>query len=177
VRPREDGQPARVLAVGDPDGHGLIFAEVLTLRRRTATTGASVPNSRAPEKGPPCSTASSRTSRFVFYVTDLARTHRFYAETLGVAFEVEDLENGYLQARLPGEVEFVFLQGAATHGTTPQVVFGLAKGGIDTMVASLAAAGVEIVTPVSEAPGGWSAEFKDPEGHVLSLYQDGGLPR
>jgi glyoxylase I family protein len=56
-------------------------------------------------------------------------------------------------------------------------VFGLAKGGIDAMVASLAAAGVEIVTPVSEAPGGWSSEFKDPDGHGLSLYQDGGLPR
>ena len=113
----------------------------------------------------------------VFYVADLVRTRRFYAETLGVPFEVEDLENGYLQARLPGDGEFVFLQGPATHGTTPQVVFGLAKGGIDAIVASLAAAGVEIVTPVSEAPGGWSAEFKDPEGHVLSLYQDGGLPR
>ena len=63
LRPGEGGHPARVLAVGDPDGHGLIFAEVLTPGRHTATTDASVPNSRAPEKGPPCSTASSRTSR------------------------------------------------------------------------------------------------------------------
>ena len=53
----------------------------------------------------------------------------------------------------------------------------LGKGGIDSMVASLAAAGVEIVTPVSEAPGGWSAELKDPDGHILSLYQDASLPR
>ena len=113
----------------------------------------------------------------VFVVADLARTHRFYSSTLGIAFEVEDLEGGYLQARLPGDVELVFLPGEATRGTTPQLVFGLAKGGIDGMVASLAARGVEIVTPVSEAPGGWSAEFKDPEGHVLSLYQDGALPR
>jgi len=113
----------------------------------------------------------------VFVVADLARTHRFYSSTLGIAFEVEDLEGGYLQARLPGDVELVFLSGQATCGTTPQLVFGLAKGGIDEMVAALAARGVEIVTPVSEAPGGWSAEFKDPEGHVLSLYQDGALPR
>lgn len=113
----------------------------------------------------------------VFVVADLVRTHRFYSKTLGVAFEVEDFESGYLQARLPGDVEFVFLPGEATLGTTPQVVFGLAKGGIDSMVASLAAAGVEMVTPVTEAPGGWSAEFKDPDGHLLSLYQDGALPR
>ena len=71
----------------------------------------------------------------------------------------------------------MFLPGDAPRGATPQVVFGLAKGGIDGMVAALAAAGVELVTPVSEAPGGWSVEFHDPDGHILSLYQDGGLPR
>jgi glyoxylase I family protein len=113
----------------------------------------------------------------VFLVADLARTHRFYTETLGFAFEVEDFEGGYLQARLPGDVELVFLPGDAPRGATPQVVFGLAKGGIDAMVASLAAAGVELVTAVTEAPGGWSAELKDPDGHLLSLYQDGALPR
>jgi len=113
----------------------------------------------------------------VFVVQELARTHRFYSETLGLTFEVVDLEAGYLMARLPGDVEFVFLSGDVPRGATPQVVFGLSKGGIDGMVASLAAAAVEIVTPVSEAPGGWSAEFKDPDGHILALYQDGALPR
>jgi glyoxylase I family protein len=113
----------------------------------------------------------------VFVVPDVARSHRFYSQTLGLAFEVADIDGGYLQARLPGDVEFVFLKGEAQRGATPQVVFGLAKGGIDATVASLAAAGVEIVTGVTEAPGGWSAEFKDPDGHVLSLYQDGALPR
>ncbi|HEY6726368.1 MAG TPA: VOC family protein [Polyangiaceae bacterium] len=113
----------------------------------------------------------------VFIVQNLARSHRFYSETLGLEFEVVDLENGYLQARLPGDVEFVFLQGDAPRGATPQVVFGLAKGGIDGVVASLAAAGVELVTGVTEAPGGWSAEFEDPDGHVLALYQSGELPR
>lgn len=113
----------------------------------------------------------------VFIVADLVRTHRFYSETLGFVFEVADFEGGYLQARAPGDVELVFLPGQVPRGATPQVVFGLAKGGIDTMVASLAEAGVEIVTPVTEAPGGWSTEFKDPDGHILALYQPGALPR
>jgi len=51
-------------------------------------------------------------------------------------------------------------------------VFGLANGGIDAMVDRLAAAGMEIVTPVIEAPGGWSAELRDVDGHILSFYQD-----
>lgn len=113
----------------------------------------------------------------VFTVSDLVRTHRFYAQTLGLPFEVVDFEGGYLQARLPGNVELVFFPGEATPGSTPQVVFGLAEGGIDAAVAALAEAGVEIVTPVTEAPGGWSADFKDPDGHLLSFYQDGKLPR
>ncbi len=113
----------------------------------------------------------------VYTVKDLVRTHRFYSETLGLAFEVTDFEGGYLQARLPGDIELVFFAGDAPRGETPQVVFGLSKGGIDAMVASLAAAGVELVTPVTEAPGGWSVTFKDPEGHLLGLYQDGALPR
>lgn len=113
----------------------------------------------------------------VFIVADLDRTHRFYSQTLGLTFEIEDFEGGYLQARLPGDVEFVFLSGDAPKGATPQVVFGLAQGGIDAAVTSLAARGVELVTPVTEAPGGWSVEFKDPDGHLLSLYQDGALPR
>jgi len=118
-----------------------------------------------------------RNLAIVFVVADLVPSHRFYSKTLGLVFEVEDFAGGYLQARLPGNVEFVFLQGEAQRGTTPQVVFGLAKGGIDAMVASLAASGVEIVTAVTEAPGGWSAQFKDPDGHILALYQDGALPR
>lgn len=113
----------------------------------------------------------------IFIVTDLARTHRFYRDTLGLEFEVVDLENGYLQARLPGDVELVFFPGDVPRGATPQLVFGLAKGGIDGVVASLAAAGVEIVSPVSEAPGGWSAELRDPEGNVLGIFQEESLPR
>ena len=110
-------------------------------------------------------------------VADLGRAHRFYAETLGLVFEIVDLEAGYLLARLPGDVEFMFFPGDVPRGATPQVVFGLAKGGIDATVAALAAAGVEIVTAVTEAPGGWSVELKDPDGHMLALYQDGALPR
>jgi glyoxylase I family protein len=63
---------------------------------------------------------------------------------------------------------------AARIATTPAQI---AEGGIDDMVSELAAKGVTIVTPVSHAPGGWSAEFKDPEGHVLSMYQSAERPR
>ena len=62
-------------------------------------------------------------------------------------------------------------------GDTPAIVFDLDEGGIDDVVAELARQGVNIVTPVSEAPGGWSADFLDPDGFGLGLWQAGDLPR
>lgn len=56
-----EGQAGRLLASSDPDGHGVIFAEVLTKRPGTATPDAPRPDPRR-NQGKPCSTASSKTS-------------------------------------------------------------------------------------------------------------------
>jgi len=56
-----DARARRLLATSDPDGHGLIFAEALTLGHRTATSDASVTIDRPHAKGIPCSTPRSRT--------------------------------------------------------------------------------------------------------------------
>ena len=110
----------------------------------------------------------------VFMVQSLARTRRFYAEALGLELAQEE---GYLLGKLPNGTELLFFEGEAVRGTSPQVVFGLDEGGIDTAVEALVTLGAQVLTPVTEAPGGWSAEFNDPDGHPLAFYQDGGLPR
>ena len=116
---------------------------------------------------------------FILWVRDVSRTERFYGSHLGIRFTRNSGEDGspWLLARIGAEVEMLVFQGDPRPGNTPGIVFGLAEGGIETIVASLAAAGVEIVTPVSEAPGGWSAEFRDPDGHVMAFFQDQALPR
>lgn len=116
---------------------------------------------------------------FILNVRDVLVTERFYTEHLGIRFTRNTEEDGstWLLARIGNEVEMLVFPGDPQPGNTPGIVFGLAEGGIDTIVASLAAAGVEIVTPVSEAPGGWSADFKDPDGHVISFFQSEVLPR
>ena len=77
-----------------------------------------------------------------------------------------------------GGLVLVFLPNPkARAGDTPVVVFSL-DGGIDDYAEALAARGVEIVVPVSEAPdGGLSVDFVDPDRNVLSLYQPAGAPR
>jgi glyoxylase I family protein len=110
----------------------------------------------------------------VFMVQSLERTRRFYADSLGIELEMKE---GYLSGKLAGGTELVFFEGEAVRGTSPQIVFGLDEGGIDTAVEALAARGVQLLTPVSEAPGGWSVEFKDPDGHPLAFFQFEALPR
>jgi predicted enzyme related to lactoylglutathione lyase len=110
----------------------------------------------------------------LFTVKSLTRTQAFYREVLGLELVGAD---GYLSVKLPSGTELGFFEGEATLGSSPQIVFGLDDGGIDTVAERLAQQGVQLVTPVTEAPGGWAFEFGDPDAHKLAYYQDGALPR
>jgi glyoxylase I family protein len=110
----------------------------------------------------------------IFTVKSLPRTQAFYREVLGIELRGE---GGYLSAVLPSGTELGFFEGEATLGSSPQIVFGLDEGGIDGVAEGLVRQGVQLVTPVTEAPGGWAFEFGDPDGHKLAYYQDGALPR
>lgn len=115
----------------------------------------------------------------IFNVADIERTRAFYGEYLGIQFERYDEEDGsaYLMTKIGQEIDLMVFKGDPKPGNTPNVVFGLSDGGIDTLIERLATVGVEIVTPVSEAPGGWFADFRDPDGQVVSFYQAAEVPR
>ena len=124
--------------------------------------------------------ATCRLGAVCYYVNDVDRTETFYRDVLGLSVQRMDDDgdgNPMLTATTVNGVELVFIKQESRPGNTPIVVFEIADGGIDDVVSGLAGKGVTIVTPVSHAPGGWSAEFKDPEGHVLSLYQPADKPR
>lgn len=108
----------------------------------------------------------------VFYVRSLSRTLRFYRDVLGIDIEPEDSEHGPFAMKQVGGVSLVFFEqpDPPPPGRSPVMVFSL-DSGIENAVTALARHGVEIVTPLSEAPGGLSADFLAPDGHVLSLYQ------
>jgi predicted enzyme related to lactoylglutathione lyase len=114
----------------------------------------------------------------VFYVSDITRTEAFYRDALGIVLErQEGADPFWLQGRVGAGPDLIFFEQAGKRGDTPALVFELDEGGIDDVVAELASKGVTIVTPVSEAPGGWSADFLDPDGFGLGLWQSGELPR
>jgi predicted enzyme related to lactoylglutathione lyase len=112
----------------------------------------------------------------VFFVRDLDATVAWYRDALGLAPRTLQGHDGPFALAAAGAVELVFIPRNEPAGRTPVVVFGL-QSGIYEVVESLAARGVEIVMPVSETPdGGLSADFRDPDGHILSVYQPGGVP-
>ena len=94
----------------------------------------------------------------ILWVRDVHRTQQFYTRHLGIQFTRNPGDDGseWLLAKIGTEIELLVFPGEPKPGNSPGIVFGLTDGGIETVVASLAAAGVEIVTPVSEAPGGSS---------------------
>ncbi|WP_407354208.1 VOC family protein [Luteimonas sp. R10] len=111
----------------------------------------------------------------VLFVSSLERSIAFYRDTLGL--EVAPMDGRPFAVAQAGPVSLVFIQRQARAGETPIAVFSL-PAGIDDCAQALAAKGVEIVVPVSEAPdGGLSLDFLDPDGNVLSLYQPAGAPR
>ncbi|MBK1441126.1 VOC family protein [Parapedobacter sp. ISTM3] len=114
----------------------------------------------------------------IFNVSDIDRTEHFYRNVLGIETVRQSGgdEADWLIAKWEDHVELLFFQGTEKAGRSPVVVFELEDGYMESVLEKLANEGVEIVTPVTEAPGGWSAEIADPDGHPLAFFQSGELP-
>jgi predicted enzyme related to lactoylglutathione lyase len=106
----------------------------------------------------------------VFHVRDLERTAAFYRDVLGIDVTIGEAHDGPYATGNAGGFWLVFFPRDEAPGKSPIIVFSLVDG-IHETVEALAAQGVEIVAPVSEAPGGLTADFLDPDGYVLSFYQ------
>lgn len=121
--------------------------------------------------------ANAKVGAIVFFVAVLDRSIAFYRDTLGLPVnEIDGHDAPFAMAEV-GDLTLVFIQRPAKPGDSPVVVFNL-DGGIDDYAEALAAKGVEIVVPVSEAPdGGLALDFVDPDRNMLSLYQPQGAPR
>ncbi len=111
----------------------------------------------------------------VFFVRDLDRSQAFYRDTLGLNAEIRGEGAERWMFGDAGKTSIIFFEYPTPRAPLP--VFGLEEGGIEDVVARLAEHAVQIVTPVSHAPGGWTADFGDPDGTLFSLYQEASKPK
>ncbi|CAN7539579.1 VOC family protein [Aminobacter sp. LjRoot7] len=123
----------------------------------------------------------SKLGNICYYVLNIDKTEAFYRDVMGLDVTRmegdEDTGGDWLLANTANGVDLIFFAMESRPGNSPIIVFEIADGGIDDIVSTLAGEGVTIVTPVSHAPGGWSSEFADPDGHVISMYQSAEAPR
>lgn len=123
----------------------------------------------------------SKLGNICYYVSNIDKTEAFYRDVMGLDVQRmegdEETGGDWLIANTANGIDLIFFAMESHPGNSPIIVFEIADGGIDDVVSTLADKGVTIVTPVSHAPGGWSSEFADPDGHVISMYQSAEAPR
>lgn len=114
----------------------------------------------------------ARIGAVVFLVKDLEASRDFYGNILGLETELAESPEGRMLTAAIGNAVLVFFQGNEQPGRTPIVVFQIGDEDINRLVDRLVEQGVEIIAPVQHAPdGGLTADFMDPDGHILSLYK------
>ena len=102
--------------------------------------------------------------------TDLARSLAFYRDTLGLAVQFEMLGFVFLHA---GGVTLSLSEAHAKLATPvaggTEVVFGVAD--VTAAHEALRARGVEFLNAPRNVTGDqWAANFRDPDGHLLSVF-------
>ena len=109
---------------------------------------------------------------------DAERANKFYADVFGWQSSKWDGPEEYYLQQTGAESESYGIGGAliarasALNGGGTLVVIGVDD--LDAYIGRVAAAGCAIVTPRTAIPGvGWFANFRDTEGNVVGMFQDG----
>lgn len=104
-------------------------------------------------------------------VTDLARSRRWYVDTLGmkVEFEVPDRQTVALQ---DGEGFTIFIQAAGSVGSPSGCALWFQVGDVDATYAEWSGRGIEFAHAPQKTYWGYGAELKDPDGHPVRLWDE-----
>ncbi|MFI5350963.1 MAG: VOC family protein [Elusimicrobiota bacterium] len=103
----------------------------------------------------------------MYYVKDMAKATKFYQERLGAkpAFESPD----WTEFSFGGSSLCLHKAGGPKDHANGSMI--LHVDGIRALVADLKAAGVEVSDVHEVHPGAYSADFRDPSGNVVGLYE------
>jgi catechol 2,3-dioxygenase-like lactoylglutathione lyase family enzyme len=117
------------------------------------------------------------------YVSDVARSVRFYRETFGFGVMTDFGERGCAMNAGARQVLLLFKKGASRAIQSPHdgdgelhVAFAIAVAELASWEAWLAGKGIAIEEKKKWELGGWSLYFRDPDRHLLELATPGTWP-
>jgi lactoylglutathione lyase len=110
-------------------------------------------------------------------VKDLAKSEKFYRETLGLEVGARDERRRWLFLRAGGEAGMVVLQEDKGMWPPQHLAFTLMEADIEAAAAALQDQGIAVKGPVyHEWMPAKSLYFSDPDGHDLELCAPVGKP-
>ena len=114
------------------------------------------------------------------YVSDVARSARFYEETFGFRVISDFGERGCAMQGGPSQVLLLFKKGASREMQTPHdgegelhLAFAITPSELDDWEAWLRERGIAIEEKHSWESGGCSLYFRDPDRHLLEVVTPG----
>jgi catechol 2,3-dioxygenase-like lactoylglutathione lyase family enzyme len=117
------------------------------------------------------------------YVSDVARSVRFYRETFGFGVMTEFGERGCAMNAGARQVLLLFKKGASRAIQSPHdghgelhLAFAIPSAELTNWEAWLAEKGIAIEEKKKWELGGWSLYFRDPDRHLLELATPGTWP-
>ncbi|MFI5361943.1 MAG: VOC family protein [Elusimicrobiota bacterium] len=108
----------------------------------------------------------------MYYVKDMGKAAAFYKERLGAKPTIESPD--WTEFNFGGTSLCLHLSRGRKGGGKNEHANGsmvLHVDGIRALVAELKAGGVDVDEVHEVYPGAWSADFRDPSGNVVGLYE------
>ena len=114
------------------------------------------------------------------YVSDVARSTRFYQATFGFPVISEFGERGCAMHAGPYQVLLLFKKGASRAIQSPHdgagelhIAFAIPSAELSTWEGWLQARGIAVEEKRAWESGGWSLYFRDPDRHLIELATPG----
>lgn len=103
------------------------------------------------------------------FVSDHRASARWYAENLG--FEIEFETPDGITTAIRDDRDFtVFLTNRAVRGDEPRCILYFEVSDVDSEYRRLVDQGLEAINAPAESPWGYGPEFRDPDGHIIRLW-------